>query len=97
MLHGVARLRESQGAEQHHGGHQFHKHTFHGHTSPVVELLWIRRPNSAGPGMRCGERMKVTLFRGQKSRRSKKKAAIRFSLMAAIKEARGKLDLRKRE
>jgi hypothetical protein len=27
----------------------------------------------------------------------KKKAAIRFSLMAAIKEARGKLDLRIRE
>jgi hypothetical protein len=33
----------------------------------------------------------------QKSRRSKKKAAIRFALMAAIKEARGKLGLRKRE
>jgi hypothetical protein len=33
----------------------------------------------------------------QKSRRSKKKAAIRFALMAAIKEARGKLDWRKRE
>jgi hypothetical protein len=29
--------------------------------------------------------------------RSKKKAAIRFALMAAIKGARGKLDLRKRE
>jgi hypothetical protein len=29
--------------------------------------------------------------------RSKKKAATRFALMAAIKEARGKLDLRKRE
>jgi len=28
---------------------------------------------------------------------SKKKAAIRFALMAAIKGARGKLDLRKRE
>jgi hypothetical protein len=47
--------------------------------------------------MRCGERMKVTLSRGQNSERSKKKAAIRFALMAAIKEARGKLDLRKRE
>jgi hypothetical protein len=35
--------------------------------------------------------------RGQKSRRSKKKAVIRFALMAAIKEARGKLGLRKRE
>jgi hypothetical protein len=33
----------------------------------------------------------------KKSRRSKKKAAFRFALMAAIKEARGKLDLRKRE
>jgi len=31
-------------------------------TSPVVELLWIRRPDSAGPGMRCVERMKVTGF-----------------------------------
>jgi len=31
-------------------------------TSPLVELLWIRRPDSAGPGMRCGERMKVTGF-----------------------------------
>jgi hypothetical protein len=47
--------------------------------------------------MRCGERIKVTGFLWPDRRRSKKKAAIRFSLMAAIKEARGKLDLRKRE
>jgi hypothetical protein len=37
------------------------------------------------------------VVRVARSRRSKKKAAIRFALMTAIKEARGKLDLRKRE
>jgi hypothetical protein len=35
--------------------------------------------------------------RGQKLRKSEKKAAIRFALMAAIKEARGKLGSRKRQ
>jgi len=67
-------------------------------TSPLVELLWIRRPDSAGPGMRCVDRMKVTefLWPGIKADQ-RKKPPIRFALMAAIKEARGKLDLRKRE
>src|SRR5580704_10572929 len=41
----------------------------------------------------------VKSYRGflRPSRKSKKKAAIRFSLLAAIKEARGKLDLRIRK
>jgi hypothetical protein len=61
-------------------------------------LLGIRRPDSAGPRMGCGERMKVTGFSLAGNRGDqRKKAAIRFALMAAIKEARGKLGLRKRE
>src|SRR6266478_1785733 len=65
-------------------------------TSPLVGLLWIRRPDSAGPGMRCVDRMKVTEFLWPEIEADqRKKAAIRFSPMAAIKEARGKLDLRK--
>jgi hypothetical protein len=47
--------------------------------------------------MRCVEWMKVTGFPWPDCGRSKKKAAVRFSLMAAIKEARGKLDVRKDE
>jgi len=47
--------------------------------------------------MRCDERMKVTRFLRPEIEEIKEKAAIRFALMAAIKEARGKLDLRKRE
>jgi hypothetical protein len=48
--------------------------------------------------MGCGERMKVTGFSLAGNRGDqRKKAAIRFALMAAIKEARGKLGLRKRE
>jgi hypothetical protein len=42
--------------------------------------------------MRCGESRKVTGFRGPEIEEIKKKAAIRFALMAAIKEARGKLE-----
>jgi hypothetical protein len=41
--------------------------------------------------------MKVTRFLRPEIEEIKEKAAIRFALMAAIKEARGKLDLRKRE
>jgi hypothetical protein len=44
---------------------------------------------------RADESYRVPVARSR--RRSEKKAAIRFALMAAIKEARGKLDLRKRE
>jgi hypothetical protein len=33
VLHGIARLREGQGAKQHDGGQQFYKHAFHRHVS----------------------------------------------------------------
>jgi hypothetical protein len=44
---------------------------------------------------RADESYRVLVARNRGDQR--KKAAIRFALMAAIKEARGKFDLRKRE